>query len=297
MSKRWDTVVIGAGPAGLTTARGLASAGLSCLCLERLGPGGMLMNLGPLHDHAEPTTGPDLGSALLDAATEAGVELGFGEVRALRAGDPWQVETDESTHVARTVVLATGSTPGTLGIADEDAYEGRGLSRCAACDGPLYRGQAVVLAGSDRWAMQEALDLLAFTEQVTLVVPPNARADAPPGVTHRTGLIVALEGEDGLDAVVIAQDGGRERLPTRAVFVLTGRRPALDFAPGGMACDPDGRVLVGADLRTSLPAVYAVGDVRSGASEQVQTAIADGERAAQAIVNLLAGGGLRKEDA
>ena len=129
----------GDGPAGLTTATEAARAGLKCLCLDKLAPGGVLINLGELHDFDEIFSGTQMASLLTDDAVVAGVEIGFGEVTKLSGDGPWTVETaDGERYTSRAVVVATGLNKGRLGLANEDDYEGRGISHCAACDGPSW---------------------------------------------------------------------------------------------------------------------------------------------------------------
>ena len=144
----YDVIVIGAGPAGLTAATDIARAGLKALCLDKLAPGGEIMNLGELHDFEEIFDGTTMASRLTDDAVVAGVEIGFGEVSSISGSGPFEVETaDGERHAARSLVVATGLDKGKLGVAGEDEYEGRGLSHCANCDGPLYAGQPVIIAG------------------------------------------------------------------------------------------------------------------------------------------------------
>ncbi len=207
-------------------------------------------------------------------------------MRGLRRDERlWLVATDEAEYAAPAVIIATGLAPGTFGLDAEAAFEGVGLSHCASCDGPLYTGQDVVVAGDGRWARQEATDLVLIARDVTLV---GAAPALLPGVRVIRGRVVGLEGEDGLDAVTIEHDGTRERRTARAVFVLANRRPALDFAPG-LSRDAAGRAVTDAALRTSEPEAYAAGDVRSGAPELVVSAIADGRRAAESVLRLLGG--------
>lgn len=281
---QWDVVVIGGGAAGLSAATAAAGKGLSCLVIDRMGGGGELMNLGPLHDLDEAPTGPDLAARLLEEATTAGAELGIGEVAGLhRDGDLWAISTDDESHVARAVILATGLAPGTLCLDNESAYEGQGLSHCAACDGPLYRGQTVVVAGSDRWARQEAADLADIASQVMLVTHGGGAAPRS-GVTVVPGRITGLEGSPALAAVVVARDDGGSplRLDTPVLFVQTGRRPALDFAPRELARDQDGRIATDAAMLTNLPTLFAAGDVRAGSRRTLPAAMADGQQAAAA---------------
>ncbi|MBN9561491.1 MAG: FAD-dependent oxidoreductase [Alphaproteobacteria bacterium] len=302
MPECWDVVVIGAGPAGLTAAQVAGASGLSCLCIDRLGPGGELINLGLLHDCPDlppDTTGADLVTRLMDAATAAGVELAFGEVRELQRGEPRRIVTDDETYQARTVIVATGLTPGRLGVPEEERFDGVGLSHCASCDGPLYKGENVVVAGAGEWAAQEALDLAALAGHVTLICPEHEAARLSSGrgrqlagltnVTVIPGRIASLEGAEGLEAVVIERAAIQERHPTRAVFVQSNRRAALDFTRGLLAVEADGRACVDGDLCTSDEQAYAAGDVRAGAPERIASAIADGRRAGLAVARLLRG--------
>lgn len=283
----WDLTIIGAGAAGLAAAAEAAAAGLSCVVIDRMGGGGELMNLGTLQDVSEPASGPDLAADLLDRAMSAGAEMVISEVKSLRrTAAGWQVTADDDTHTAFAVILAAGLTPGTLGLPDEADFEGMGLSHCAACDGPLYVGQPVVVAGFDRWAVAEAHDLAATASEVTLVTQGGAPPDGP----YRTlpGRITALHGSPGLDAVTIAGDGGNvARLDTQVVFIQVGRRGALDFAPADLARDADGRTVTDADLRTNLPALFAAGDARAGSARTLADAMAEGRKAAIAACRLL----------
>lgn len=268
----WDVVVIGAGVAGLTAATAIAADGLRCACIERLGPGGVLMNLGPL-DGMPDKTGADYAAELMEAATEAGVELVFGEVQSLAAGPPHVARTEEEAHAAPVVIIACGLAPGTLGLANEAAFEGRGLSHCAHCDGPMFVGQPVIVAGHDKWALAEAAELRHLGAEVTVLGADSGR-------------IVELVGTEVLTSVVVERGGTRENLAANAVFAYANRRPALGFM-SGLALDPAGRIVVDADLRTSLPGVFAIGDVRSGAAESIAESVEDARRAALAAVRHL----------
>jgi thioredoxin reductase (NADPH) len=283
----FDVVVVGAGPAGLAAATEVARAGLKALCLDKLAPGGALINLTTLHDYKEGADGPQVASQLTDDATAAGVEIGFGEVVRLSGSGPWTVETAEGEHhTGRAVVIATGLGKGRLGLPGEDHYEGRGLSHCASCDGPLYAGLPVIVAGSAGWAPHEARELQAFASEVTVIDTVAGRL--PDGVRHLDGRIVALEGSDGLQSIVIESGGARKTVPTSAVFVYVGQSPAAEFAPDSLARDATGHIVVDEEGRTSAATAFAAGDVRAGARHYLADAIADGQRAAQAIVAALA---------
>lgn len=278
----YDLIVVGAGPAGLTTATEAARAGLKCLCLDKLAPGGVLINLSELHDFDEIFSGTQMASQLTDDAVVAGVEIGFGEVVKLSGSGPWTVETaDGAHHTGRAVAIATGLNKGRLGLPNEDQYEGRGISHCAACDGPLYTGLPVVVAGADGWAAFEARELTGLAGTVTVVGAPPA--ERPGGITFVNGHIVGLEGKDGLEKVTIETDGTRHTVPASALFVYVGQSPAAEFLPDSLARDATGHIVVDQDGRTSAPTIFAVGDVRAGGRQYLADAIADGQRAAKAI--------------
>jgi thioredoxin reductase (NADPH) len=286
----FDVIVVGAGPAGLTAATGAARAGLKALCLDKLAPGGALINLAELHEVEGNEDGPQIASRLTDEATEAGVELGFGEVVKLSGSGPWTIETvDGERHTGRVVVIATGLNKGTLGLPEESRYEGLGLSHCASCDGPLYAGRPVVVAGTEGWAPREAAELQVVAGHVTVIGKPAA--PLPDGVHHLDGRIVALEGADGLQSVVVEtgsdSGGARKTIPASAVFVYVGQSPAAEFLAETLARDATGHIVVDEGGRTSAATAFAVGDVRAGARHYLADAIADGQRAGQAIVSAL----------
>jgi thioredoxin reductase (NADPH) len=294
MTTSHDVIVIGAGPAGLSAATVAARAGLKTLCLDKLAPGGALINLAELHDFEGNAHGPQIASELTDRATEAGVELGFGEVVKLTptatpdsAGGGWTIETvDGERHTGRAVVIATGLHKGTLGLAEESLYEGRGLSHCATCDGPLYAGRPVVVAGASGWAPEEAAELKALAGEVTVVAPDAA--ELAEGLNKVSGRIVALQGnDDGLAAVVVESGGARKTIPASALFVYEGQSPAAEFAPETLARDATGHIVVDEGGRSSAPAAFAVGDVRAGARHYLADALADGQRAGEAVVKAL----------
>ena len=290
MRREWDVVVIGAGVAGLTAAQTVTSQGLSCACIDRLGPGGALMNLGRIHDwpDAEPgATGADVIAALSDKAMEAGAEMVFGEVRRLSGGPPWIVATDDEEHEAKLVILATGLSAGSLGIANEEEFEGRGLSHCATCDGPMFAGQNVVVTGDDRWTAHEALELADTAAQVTLV---GAAPDAPHAAGNLAtvlGRIVELRGAAGLESVIVEHAGARQELPATGLFAYQDRRPQLGFLGEPLPTDARGWVLVDGTLQTRVPFIFAIGDVRSGSAESVAGAVSDGRAAGLAAAGLL----------
>jgi thioredoxin reductase len=290
MSARdFDVVVIGAGPAGLEAASTVAAAGFSVVSIDRMGPGGQLMNLGVLRDMPDrdpEAMGPDLVAELAERAMSAGAELAIDDVSAVRFEDGFAVEALDGAYKAPVLVVATGLTAGTTGLADEARFEGAGLSHCAHCDAPLYVGQPVVVAGSDAWAVEEALELAGHASSVALVVadasgPGGDRAAALrslPNVSVVVGAITELIGAAALEGVgVTGASGAAQHIAARGLFLQTGRTPALGII------QLDG---AGADR------MFLAGDVRPGAARTIASAIADGAEAGQnAVAWLRAGAG------
>jgi thioredoxin reductase (NADPH) len=282
----YDVIVIGAGAAGLTAATEAARAGLKALCLDKLAPGGELVNLGPLYEFDEVFNGPQMCERLTDDATVAGAEIGFGEVSAISGTGPFVVEiSDGEKHTARSVVIATGLNKGKLGVPGEEKYEGRGLSHCATCDGPLYAGQAVVVTAGSFWAAFETMALVGIADSITFVGTPSIAV--PDGVKVVDGRVVGLEGEDGLQSVVVESNGVRNVIPANAIFVYAGQSPAAEFLPDSLARDASGHIVADNEGRTSVPLIFAAGDVRAGSREYLADAIADGQKVAKTIVAAL----------
>lgn len=278
-AQAFDVVVIGAGPAGLEAAATVAAAGLSVVAIDRMGPGGQLMNLGSLHgvpDLAPDATGPDLLAGIVERAMSAGAEIAVDDVSAVLKGDGFVVEALEGPYAATAVIVATGLTPGTTGLSDESRFDGAGISHCAHCDAPLYAGQPVVVAGSDAWAVEEAVELADHASAVTLIAQGvlSASAERLAALRERgnvalvEGQIVSLNGQDALEEVVFsaAGGGGEQRVAARGLFLQTGRLPARDFLTADVA---------GSD------GVFLAGDVREGAGRMIAEAIADGAKAGQ----------------
>lgn len=288
MTKHIDVVIVGAGPAGLAAGKAVGEAGLTCLVIDRMGPGGQLMNMGIVHDMPglEPgTTGPDLIGKLLDAAMAAGAEIAVDEVTGIEGESPFTMTTSEGPIAATAVIVATGLDKGTTGLPDEGDFEGRGVSHCAICDGPLYAGKRVVVVGSDRWAAQEAIDLASIVQHVTLV------SDGPPGamlasqrtalagasnVTLTEGRVTKVAGDGALDTVTI----GNARIPAAGLFVFSNRRPATGFLAGLLATAGTGHIEASAGGATCIPGVFTCGDV-ANPDDRIATAVADGAKAGQ----------------
>jgi thioredoxin reductase (NADPH) len=300
----YEIAVAGGGPAGLTAALFGARQGRSTILLDPLGAGGAVLNTERVEDFPgfpQGVAGFELAPRLQEQVMDAGGTFEPGEVSRLeQRGDDWVVVTDSREIAAGAVVVATGTRPRKLGVPGEDEFEGKGLSRCASCDGPLYRGQAVAMVGGGDSALLEALELTGHEVEVVLVHPEatlegqatyarRVHESAQVAVMHGTVLEAVLgDGRVGGVRVRDLATGESSELPVAAVFVHVGRIPNSEFLEGLLALDELGRVPTDAWMRTALPGVFAAGDVRVDAAGQAVTAAGDGATAAIAAHRYLA---------
>ena len=244
----YEIAVAGGGPAGLTAAFFAARHGRSTVVLDPVGLGGAVLNTTRVEDFPgfpEGVPGFDLVPRIHEQVADAGATLELGEVRGLeqRGGD-WRVLTDSGEIVAGAVIVATGSKPRRLGVPREDEFEGKGLSHCASCDGPLYKGKAVAMVGSGDSALLEALELTEHDLQVVLVHEEESfsgqeaygrrvRGSAHVDVRHRTVLEEIL-GDGQVDGVRVRDlaSGESSILPVAAIFAHVGRVPNTGFLDG-----------------------------------------------------------------
>lgn len=289
MERIYDMIVIGGGPAGYAAALYAARAGLSTLVLEKLSAGGQMALTDRIDNYPgfeDGVDGFELGERMQQGAERFGAVTELAEVSRLDLqAEPKVVETDQGVFLGRTVVLATGAGPKTLGLPKEQAL----VHYCAACDGMRYRGKTVAVIGGGNSAVADALQLARIAKKVIIVHRRDSlRATKVyheplmklPNVEFRwNSQVTALLG-DGLRLRHIP-DGAEEILPCDGVFVSIGRSPASALAAGQVELDKDGYILADESTRTSLPGVYAAGDVRTKALRQVVTAVADGAMAAR----------------
>ena len=188
MAELYDVAVLGAGPGGCTAALYAARAGLRAVVLEQLSAGGQMADAPLIENYPgfpEGVGGFELGQLMQQGAERAGAEFRLAQVTGVQlAGPVKRIETDSGPLEARTVVLATGAGPRTLGLAGEDALRGRGVSYCAACDGMLYRGKTVAVVGGGNTAVGDALHLAKLAAKVTWCTAA-ARCAPPPSTARR----------------------------------------------------------------------------------------------------------------
>lgn len=283
-----DVLVVGAGPAGLSCATALVRRGIDVVLVDGLAPGGELANLANVEGYPAvqtPIPGSELAAAMLDEALDAGVRFDYLFVEKLLRGDEGRWHANDGALDAAAVVVATGSEADIEAISGAAPLLGRGVSVCASCDGPLFRGKSVAVVGSGRDAIYEAGVLAGHAERVLIV----GDWTDPVAVGWRSRLpespVVSLVDINGVVAVEPSSSGLRllaagEEHEVDGVFVATPRRPAL----GLLEVTPP--VSVDATLHAGSGA-YVIGDARGGSSWSVAGAIGDAATAADRIATEL----------
>lgn len=302
----YDMIVVGGGPGGYTAALYAARSGLDTLVLEKLSAGGQMALTEAIDNYPgfeEGIDGFTLAEKMQRQAERFGAKSEYAEVeRVDLAASPKVLETSAGVFYGRTVVLATGAGPRELGLANEAALTGRGVAYCAACYGMRYRGRTVVVVGGGNSAAGDALALSRVAKKVILVHrrdslratkvyhEPLMRAE---NIEFRwNSTVTELLGGDRLTGVRLRdlRTGEETQLDCDGVFISVGRKPATELVQGQLELDRGGYIVADETTKTSLPGVYAVGDVRTKPLRQVVTAVADGAMAVHMAEEYLAGG-------
>ncbi len=302
----YDMIVVGGGPGGYTAALYAARSGLDTLVLEKLSAGGQMALTEAIDNYPgfeEGIDGFTLAEKMQRQAERFGAKSEYAEVeRVDLAASPKVLETSAGVFYGRTVALATGAGPRELGLANEAALTGRGVAYCAACDGMRYRGKTVVVVGGGNSAAGDALALSRVAKKVILVHrrdslratkvyhEPLMRAE---NIEFRwNSAVTELLGGDRLTGVRLRdlRTGEETQLDCDGVFISVGRKPATELVQGQLELDRGGYIVADETTKTSLPGVYAVGDVRTKPLRQVVTAVADGAMAVHMAEEYLAGG-------
>jgi thioredoxin reductase (NADPH) len=292
----FDVIIIGEGIAGLTAAGALAKKGLSTATFEQQIFGGLVLNVNEL-DPAPPggeAGGAAFASELTGANADAGVTSIQEPVTALAAGDgAYTVTTGSGSYRARQVIIASGASLKALGVPGEAEFEGRGVSKCADCDGPMFQNETVAVIGGGDSALQEANVLTHYCGKVILIHRGTAfraqqrfieQVNANDKIEQRFGCTVdAILGGQMVEKLRIKTAAGSEDIAVAGVFAYIGLEPNTAFVPDAVKRDGQGRLVTGDTLETALPGVWAIGAVRSGCGGSLDDAIADANRAADAV--------------
>ncbi len=300
-NSNFDVIVIGAGIAGLTAAKCAVQSGLKTASIEALMFGGLVVNINEL-DGGMSGSGTDLASNLMMEISDLGVENLSETVAAIaRDGDHLSVTTDAGTHRARAIIVASGAKLKRLGIPGEAEFEYKGVSQCADCDGPMYKGEEVVVVGGGDSALQEALVLAEFCKHVHLVhrgTQFRAHKQLIDAVAAHANIVPVWNSiaEEILGGKMVEKVRVRNvatnttsDIACAGLFAYIGLQPACEFVPADVARDANGCLVTDAALQTALAGVYAAGAVRAGYGGLLTHAIADGTAAARAAGAQLGG--------
>jgi thioredoxin reductase (NADPH) len=277
---------------------------MSVVVLEKLSPGGQMAQTSQIDNYpgfSKGVDGYELAEDMEKAALQFGAESELAEVLSVDLkADPKVIETDAGTYYGKTVVIATGAGPRELGVPGERELTGRGVHYCAHCDGMFYKGKTVVVAGGGNSAAADALLLSRLCEKVIVIHrrdtlratkiyhKPLMEAE---NVEFRWNSTISKVLEDGKVSGVLIRDnvtGEESVVEAQGIFVSIGRKPASALVAGQVDLDAGGYIVADESTRTSIPGVFAVGDVRTKALRQIVTAVADGAVAAHYADEFLA---------
>ena len=296
-----ELVIIGAGPSALATAIYTTREDIPTVLYEKAAVGGMAAITDWIDNYpgfAEGVAGMKLSSELQGQAERFGAVIDYGEASALRRdGDKIETIIDGKPVRSKAVLLATGSNHRKLGVPGEDELYGRGVHYCATCDGAFYRDKTLIVVGGGNSAVQEAIFLTRYATHIDLMVRSKLRAsdvlqkelqkhvDAGK-ITLHIGSTTdeVLIADDKFAGIKTTKDGEQTELSADGLFVFIGLIPNTQFlADSGVELDPQGHIITNEHLETSVKGVYASGDVRSGSTMQIATAVGEGATAAMKI--------------
>lgn len=303
MTKEYDVVIIGAGPGGMTAALYASRANLKVLMLDRGAYGGQMNNTAAVENYPgfKSILGPDLAEEMYQSATQFGAEYAYGTVTAVKLdGTDRIIVTDDGEYRAKAVIVATGSENRKLGVPGEEKYSGRGVSYCAVCDGAFFRDRDVTVIGGGDSAVEESIYLTQMVKHVNIVhrrdqlraqkvAQERAFKNDKIDFTWNSN-VIAINGDDQkVTSVTVKnnQTGAEEEVPTAGVFIYVGNVPmTAPFKDLGIT-DEHGWMVTDNRMRTKVPGIFAIGDVRQHQLQQITTAVGDGGIAGQEVFSYL----------
>jgi thioredoxin reductase (NADPH) len=304
VADEYDLLIVGGGLAGLTAGMYAARIGLRTMIIEHMAPGGQVLNVEKIENYPgfpHGIAGFDLGPIVQEQAEEAGAEFSMDTATGLEVvGDRRVLHCDGTNLTTRAVIIAAGSALRSLGIPGEAKFLGKGVSHCASCDAPFFVGQEVCVVGGGDSALDEAAVLAASVARVLVVHrgPAFSRAQrvAIERIQSRSNVetlfgteVVEISGADSVSSVRLLTAGAIHAQDIAGVFIFVGLEPNTAFVRGVVDLDSTGHVIVDAHLQSSVPGVYAAGDIRQGSSGQLISAAGDGASAAIAAARYVRG--------
>jgi thioredoxin reductase (NADPH) len=302
----YDVIIVGAGPAGLCAAMYAGRGMLKALTIERGAPGGELLNTDLIEDYIgfESIKGWELAQKMTEHAKKFGAEIITDTVERIRRGaDGWfdVVTARGVTYRAPAVILTAGGTPVKLGVPGEKEYAGKGVSYCAVCDGAFFKGEVLAVVGGGDAAVEEADYLTRYATKVYIVhrrdqlraskiIQERAFANPKIEMVWNKRVLEIKGTERGTDHLVLEDTatGGRTALAVGGVFIFVGFKPNAGLVEGHAKHDAAGYFITDERMMTSIPGLFAAGDVRSQLTRQITTAVGDATTAAIAVEKYLA---------
>ena len=300
----YDMIIVGGGPGGYTSALYAARAGFNVLVLEKFSAGGQMALTHQIDNYPGFEDGID-GFSLADKMKKQAERFGARSenaevIKVNLTVNPKEIETAKGTFLSKTVVLAAGANPRELGVDKESELIGRGVAYCASCDGMFYRGKTVVVVGGGNTAAADAILLSRIAKKVIIVhrrdtlkatrIYHEPLMNAENVEFKWDSTVTELLHEDKITGVKIknVKTGEESIIDCDGVFVSVGRKPATDFLGSQLDLDENGYIIADETTKTSIPGVYAVGDIRTKQLRQVVTAVSDGAMAVHSAEEYLA---------
>ncbi len=293
----YDTIIIGAGPAGMTAALYAARSNLKVALLERGIPGGQMNNTADIENYPgyANISGPELAEKMFEPLENLGVEHLFGLVEKIEdRGDFKEIITEDESFETKTVIIASGANHRHLGVPGEEDYNSRGVSYCAVCDGAFFRDEDLLVVGGGDSAVEEAIFLTRFAKSVTIVHRRDElraqkvlqdRAFANEKIRFVWDSVVeSIHGDERKVTGVTFKNvktGETSQADFGGIFIYVGLDPVSEFAADLGITDEAGWILTDHQMKTSVAGIYAVGDVRQKDLRQITTAVGDGAIASQ----------------
>jgi len=301
----YDVIIVGAGPAGLCAAMYAGRGMLKALLIERGAPGGELLNTDLIEDYIgfESIKGWDLAQKMTEHAKKFGAQIETDTVESVRRRDDgiFEVRTARRTFRAPAVILTAGGTPVKLGVPGEKEYAGKGVSYCAVCDGAFFKGEVLAVVGGGDAAVEEADYLTRYASKVYIVhrrdqfrasriLQDRAFANPKIEVVWNKQVLEVAGNAMGVERLELqdTQTGQRSQLAVGGVFVFVGFNPNAGLVQGHFKHDAGGYMITDERMMTSIPGLFAAGDVRSQLTRQITTAVGDATTAAMAVEKYLA---------